>query len=151
MAHFARMENNVCQEVIVVNNEVLILAERQTNAHNFLPILVGQPLEDGLGYQTKSFAQNISPYQDIGSSLVNASMYARRRAVFDRMAYDPSRVNAADINKADPVARIAMRPAAYGKNPADAFFQFPFRDDKDRKSTRLNSSHIPLSRMPSSA
>ena len=25
------------------------------------------------------------------------------------------------------------------------------RDPKDRKSTRLNSSHIPLSRMPSSA
>src|ERR1051326_7568089 len=29
---------------------------------------------------------------------------------------------------------------------AQTFFQF-----KDRKSTRLNSSHIPLSRMPSSA
>ena len=26
-----------------------------------------------------------------------------------------------------------------------------FHTDKDRKSTRLNSSHIPLSRMPSSA
>ena len=25
------------------------------------------------------------------------------------------------------------------------------KDNKDRKSTRLNSSHIPLSRMPSSA
>ena len=28
---------------------------------------------------------------------------------------------------------------------------FPIWDDVDRKSTRLNSSHIPLSRMPSSA
>ena len=27
----------------------------------------------------------------------------------------------------------------------------PLRDALDRKSTRLNSSHIPLSRMPSSA
>ena len=27
----------------------------------------------------------------------------------------------------------------------------PFRNAEDRKSTRLNSSHIPLSRMPSSA
>ena len=28
---------------------------------------------------------------------------------------------------------------------------WPVRDFEDRKSTRLNSSHIPLSRMPSSA
>ena len=33
--------------------------------------------------------------------------------------------------------------ALYTSDPTDA--------DRDRKSTRLNSSHIPLSRMPSSA
>ena len=32
----------------------------------------------------------------------------------------------------------------------DLFLDKPYRDE-DRKSTRLNSSHIPLSRMPSSA
>ena len=40
------------------------------------------------------------------------------------------------------------------KNPAviRAMYQIPLEAlEKDRKSTRLNSSHIPLSRMPSSA
>ena len=33
----------------------------------------------------------------------------------------------------------------------DAWAEFAKLDKSDRKSTRLNSSHIPLSRMPSSA
>ena len=117
-------------KLIVVNNSVLIYAERQTNAHNFLPILVCQPLEDGLAYQTKSFAQNVMPFQDIGSAIINGSMHSRRRAVYDRLAYDPSRVSATDINSSNPIARIPMRPAAYGKNPGEAFYQFPYRDDQ---------------------
>lgn len=117
-------------KLIVVNNSVLIFAERQTNAHNHLPIMVCQPLEDGLGYQTKSFSQNVIPLQDIGSALINGSLHSRRRAVYDRLAYDPSRVNAADINSSNPIARIPMRPAGYGKNPGDAFYQFPYRDDQ---------------------
>ena len=34
---------------------------------------------------------------------------------------------------------------------ADELVAYFHNDEKDRKSTRLNSSHIPLSRMPSSA
>ena len=36
---------------------------------------------------------------------------------------------------------------AAGEIPSTALYE----DDKDRKSTRLNSSHVALSRMPSSA
>ena len=38
---------------VVVNGQVVLTAERLTNVHNFLPIFFGQPLEDGLDYQTK--------------------------------------------------------------------------------------------------
>lgn len=117
-------------KLIVVNGSVLVFAERQTNAHNYLPILASQPLEDGLGYQTKSFAANVLDMQDASSAIMNSSLHARRRAVYDRMAYDPSRVNIADINSSNPIARIPVRPAAYGKPVGDAFFQFPFRDDQ---------------------
>ena len=41
---------------------------------------------------------------------------------------------------------ITMTPAIYKNMPYDTVNDFA-----DRKSTRLNSSHIPLSRMPSSA
>lgn len=117
-------------KLVIVNNSVLIYAERQTNAHNYLPIIIGQPLEDGLGYQTKSFAQNVAPLQDISSALINSTLHSRRRTVYDRLAYDPSRVSKDDINSSNPIARIPMRPAAYGKPVGDAFYQFPYRDEQ---------------------
>lgn len=115
---------------IIVNNSVLLYAERQTNAHNLLPVLFGQPLEDGLNYQTKSLADNVSPIQDITSALSNASIHARRRAISDRVLYDPSRVTEAHINNANPSAKIPVRSSAYGKAVSEAVYAFPFRDDQ---------------------
>ena len=53
-----------------------------------------------------------------------------------------------DLTLKNPV-RILVIPTADQKNPKVGFG--PFTQWTDRKSTRLNSSHIPLSRMPSSA
>ena len=115
---------------VFVNHSVLLYAERQTNAHGYLPILFGQPLEDGLSYQTKSLAQNVAPIQAVVSALSNSDMAARRRALSDRALFDPSRVTAANINSPNPSAKIPVRPAAYGKPVADAVHAFPFRDDQ---------------------
>jgi hypothetical protein len=117
-------------KLIFVNHQVLIYAERQTNAHNMLPVMFGQPLEDGLGYQTKSLADNVSPIQDITSALSNSNIAARRRAISDRTLYDPSRVTEAHINNPNPSAKIPVRPAAYGKPVGEAVHAFPFRDDQ---------------------
>lgn len=117
-------------KLVFVNHQVLIYAERQTNAHNMLPVLMGQPLEDGLGYQTKSLADNVSPIQDITSALSNSGIAARRRAISDRTLYDPSRVTEAHINNANPSAKIPVRPSAYGKPVQEAVHAFPFRDDQ---------------------
>ena len=43
--------------------------------------------------------------------------------------------------------KLEITPEALGLK----YFKTIWDKDKDRKSTRLNSSHIPLSRMPSSA
>lgn len=115
---------------ILVNNQVLIYAERQTNAHNLIPILFGQPYEDGLMYQTKSLASNVIPFQQVSSALMNQSIAASRKAIFDRMVYDPSRIREADINNPNPASKIPVRPAAYGKPVADAYSAVPFRDDQ---------------------
>jgi hypothetical protein len=69
---------------ITINDEVLVFAEKQTNAHNYLPMLFGQPIEDGLGYQTKSLASRLIPLQDTASALWNARLAAKRRAISDR-------------------------------------------------------------------
>lgn len=115
---------------IIVNNQVVIYAERMTNAHNLLPIVFAQPLDDGLAYQTKSFAQNVEPVQSITTALSNSSIASRRRAISDRMLYDPSRVSAAAINNDAPNAKIAVRPSAYQQELSKAVYPIPFRDDQ---------------------
>lgn len=115
---------------VIVNGCKLIYAERLSNVHSSLPILFGQPLEDGLGYQTKSFAQNVTPYQQIASALMNSSMASRRRSISDRGIYDPSRIDAKHINSDVPNAKIPVRPSAYGKPLSEAYFPIPYRDDQ---------------------
>jgi hypothetical protein len=117
-------------KLIIVNHQVLIFAERQTNAHNLIPVFFGQPKEDGLMYQTKSVAQNIRPYQDVSTALVNSMVHSRRRAISDRALYDPSRVDAKQINSDNPSAKIPVRPAAYGKPLQEAVYPFPFNDNQ---------------------
>jgi len=114
---------------IIVNHQVVLYAERQTNAHNYLPVLIGQPYEDGLGYQTKSLAENTRPFQEIGSALVNSAIAARRRAISDRGIYNPLLISAAHINNDSPTAKIPMRPAAYNMKPGEAYFPIPFNDN----------------------
>jgi hypothetical protein len=132
---------------IIVNHSVLIYAERQTNAHNWLPVLMGQPLEDGLMYQTKSLADNVSPIQDITSALSNANIHARRRALSDRALYDPSRVTEAHINNPNPSAKIPVRPAAYGKPLSEAVYPFPFRDDQSQYIAQQISQYGAMANM----
>jgi hypothetical protein len=115
---------------IIVNGSVCLLAERQSNAHSKIPMFFGQPLSDGLDYQTKSFAQNVVPMQEVSSALWSGFMASKRRLVTDRVLYDPSRIRESDINSPNPSAKIPVRPSSYGKPMQEAVFQFPFRDDQ---------------------
>lgn len=132
-------------KLIIVNHEHIIYAEQQTNAHNYLPILIGQPLEDGLGYQTKSLADNSKPFQELTSAYMNSIIASRRRAISDRVLYDPSRITSAQINSANPSAKIPVRPAAYGKNIAESVFAFPYREDQAASSMQQIQTILGLS------
>ena len=117
-------------KLIIVNHQQIIYCERQTNAHNRIPLLFGSPLEDGLSFQTKSLAQNVQGIQDVSSAMMNSVIAARRRAISDRGLYDPSKVGEAQINSDNPSAKIPVRPAAYGKPLSEAYYAIPFRDDQ---------------------
>jgi hypothetical protein len=133
---------------IVVNRKVVIYVERMTNAHNLLPVLVCQPNEDGLGYQTKSFLDNATPFQYMGSAMWNASIESKRRMVFDRLFYDPSRIRKEDIDRATSVARIPVKGSAFGKSVQEAVFAFPYRDDNSAQTLQMASE---VSRMADEA
>lgn len=117
-------------KLIWINHQVLIYAERQTNAHEKIPVLFGQTDEDGLGYQTKSLAKDAEPFQDVASALMNSVLASRRRAATDRVLYDPSRIAEAQINNPNPSAKIPVRPSAYGKPVSEAVYPFPFNDNQ---------------------
>ena len=117
-------------KLIWINHSVLIYAERQTNAHEKIPTFFWQPSDEGLAYQSKSLAEDAIPFQQTASALMNSILASRRRAVTDRVLYDPSRVLEAHINNPSPSAKIPVRPSAYGKPVSESVYPFPFRDDQ---------------------
>lgn len=114
----------------IINGSVVLQAERLPNIHNYIPMFFGQPIEDGLDFQTKSFAQNVTDMQDVGTAMLSGYMASKRRLIGDRMFYDPSRISTKDINSRNPAAKIPVRPSAYGKPIHDAFEAVPYRDEQ---------------------
>jgi hypothetical protein len=114
---------------IIVNGQVVLYAERMPNAHNHIPCYFGQPIEDGLMYQTKSYAANVTDMQALASALWKAFIDSKRRLVTDRVLYDPSQILSKDINSPNPSAKIPVRPSAFGQPLERAVYQFPYRDE----------------------
>ena len=96
--------------------------------------MIGQPYEDGLRYQTKSLADDGEPFQAVTSAFMNSMVASRRRAISDRVLYDPSRVASAQINSENPSAKMPVKPAAYGKKISEAVYAFPYREDQNAMS-----------------
>lgn len=123
------MDNQIqIWKIVTVNDQVVIECERQNNIHGYIPLIFFQPTEDGLQFNNRSFAQKQIPMQDIGSALVNGALQAQRRAVGDRILYDPSRVSKENISAESPTARIPVRPAAYGSDISKSVYKFPYED-----------------------
>ena len=132
-------------KLIIVNHEHIIYCEQQTNAHNYLPVLIGQPQEDGLSYQTKSLADDGADFQRAASTFMNSIFASRRRAISDRVLYDPSRITSAAINSPNPSAKIPVRPAAYGKKLSDSVYHFPYNEDQSSNDMQQIQTLIGLS------
>lgn len=112
---------------VVVNSSVVVQAERVISAYDVLPILFGQPLEDGLGYQTQSIAEGNIPFQQAASTLFNISFNSARRAVSDRALYDVDMIRPSDINAPVPAPKIPVKSNSLdGKSIRDAYYQIPF-------------------------
>lgn len=139
----ARGNSAKIYHAIIVNWQTVIFAEEINAAHDFLPVLIMQPHEDGLGYQTRSMLDNSLPFQDMSSALWNISLESKRRLIFDRLIYNPRMIDRKDIDPASAVSRIPLRNAAMAKddNPmAKAIYQIPYREDN-------SSSNIQMSEM----
>lgn len=117
---------------IFINDSVLVYAQPVSTAFASFPVFMSQPNRDGLDYQTKSAAQNQVDFQNVTTAMMNSVVAARRRAISDRVLYDPSRISEAQINSDNPSAKIPVRPAAYGKNIQESVYQFPYNDNQSQ-------------------
>lgn len=114
-------------KIVIVNGNTLVLAERMTSAYDYLPILFGQPQEDGLGDQTQSVAEGSIPIQQAAKTMFNISFNAARRAVSDRALYDSSKISPKDINAPVPAAKIPVRVNSLdGQGLDSAYKAIPF-------------------------
>jgi hypothetical protein len=75
-------------------------------------------------------AEHVKPIQQAATAMMNSVLAARRRAIYDRNIYDPSKIDARHMNSENPIANIPIRPAAYGTDIRTAVFPYPFRDDQ---------------------
>jgi hypothetical protein len=124
----------------IVNWKHVIYVEEVISAHDYLPVFILQPNEDGLGYQTQSLLDNAMPFQDMSSALWNISLESKRRLVFDRLVYNPKFVDKKDIDPASSVARIPLRNSSQfkGDNLAHAVFPIPYREDNTTNNIQMS-------------
>lgn len=112
---------------IVINGRFMISAERIVSAYEYLPILFGQPLEDGLGYQTQSIGEGEIPFQQAAATLFNIKFAASRRAVSDRALYDSEALDPKHVNSPTAAPKIPARISALStKKLGDLYHQIPF-------------------------
>lgn len=112
---------------VTINNSIMVYAERIISAYDNLPILFGQPLEDGLGYQTQSVAEGEIPFQKAATTLFNIRFAAARRAVSDRALYIADMIKPSDINNPTAAPKIPVQISVLSnKGIEDAYKQIPF-------------------------
>jgi hypothetical protein len=127
---------------IICNGQQVVYADRIISAYDYLPILFGQPLEDGLGYQTQSIAEGEIPFQEAANTLFNIRFAAARRAVSDRALYIPDMIKPSDINSKVPAPKIPVHISALSqKSISDAYHQIPF-DLRGTETTIQDASLI---------
>ena len=114
-------------KLIIINGKHLLHARRIISAYDRLPILFGQPMEDGFGLQTQSVAEGQVPIQEAATTLFNMRFAAARRAVSDRALFNPNMIKPDDINSAAPAPKIPVMINPLNKEGfANAYMQIPF-------------------------
>lgn len=112
---------------ILINGRRLLFAEKVYSAYDALPMLIGQPLEDGFELQTPSIGESQIEMQEAASTLFSIRFNAARRAVSDRALFDPTLINQDDVNTTSPAPKIPVRLSGLNdKSLDDAYKQIPY-------------------------
>lgn len=126
---------------VIINMTTVIEASRVISAYDYLPILFGQPMEDGLGLQTQSIAEGAIPFQEAATTLFNIRFAAARRSISDRALYNPDLINPSDVNSPTPAPKIPVRLKTLSNATLDSAYKpIPF-DMRGTEST-INDARV---------
>lgn len=111
---------------VIVNGQYIVLAERQTNGHNRIPMLVAQMSDDGIWSDSKSLAEFLIPIQNQSTQMHDAWLGMVWKAVSDKGIYDARRISKRDIESKNPTAKIPARPNANNSDLRGAYIPIPY-------------------------
>lgn len=113
--------------IIMVNNQVIVSAHRIISAYDWLPILIGQPVEDGFAEQTQSIAEGEIPFQNAAETLFNIRFSAARRAVSDRALYNSNYIKPDHVNSKAAAPKIPVNISPLDNTTLSSVYQqIPF-------------------------
>lgn len=122
---------------VVVNYKYIVYAECRTNAHDYLPIVVGQPYESNLAVQQKALPEELAPLQGMASHLWSTEVASNQRTVSNREVYNPLLIEEKHINNPNPAAKIPLRNTAVNHEISKAIYSVPFNDPAAGTRTQL--------------
>jgi hypothetical protein len=110
------------------NDGQIIQAEPLDFDHGLHPVIVGEPYSTGYEFGSMSVTDMLGPMQEIISWMFNSHMFNVRSALNNTFLVNPQMVDMEDLKKGGPGRIIKLKPAAFGQDVKNAFYQVPVVD-----------------------
>lgn len=98
----------------LINDAYVMAARQQISVHNRLPVAIGQPNEDGLKLQSRTFAEMLLPFQRFATAQLNMHQKAMRKRLYGITIYN-RRVIPLLENEMLEGGKIAANPTGTGE------------------------------------
>ena len=118
----------------VINGQQIVEGVPMTNAHGNLPVVFGMPNEDGFRWQTKSWAEHLTPFNRFASQQMNVHQRANRKSLYGLLFYDENLFPSLSEDNHDLLAgKIPVKNAAQDMDFRKRVLQL--RDAPDTEKT----------------
>lgn len=124
--------------ITIANSQKIVATEYMNNTHDYLPYAFTVPQEDDLGLQHKSIAEDLVPFQNLGSFMFNTFVDGTRKNIWDLIVYDPQVVDLASVGN-DVAARVPALPTGYGKDLTKSIWHMAKNVETDKALAQIQN------------
>lgn len=117
-------------ELYILDSNILLASKLMDNAHSKLPIILGQPDADALGYNTAGPTQIAIPYKKTVKQLLDRVLAGADRVIRGKAIYDTRYLDENVVSSAVPDAKIPTKaPLPSTKSLSDVYHQIDMQGD----------------------